>query len=145
MRIDFRGYVPFHSMLQWLPGMFGYCKLYHPRMPEEHAARKVHLPSNHLKHSDFYEHVLGTEGTTCLLPAELHPGTVKMSLFGYDAESDTTLRATTVPVTLHIRPSGFVEDGATPIPPTPDPVYAAFEKAFRNANWSKRKGWPFCL
>ena len=57
MQIDFRGYVPFHSMLQWLPEMFGYCKLYHPRIPEEHAARKVHLPSNHLKHSDFYEHV----------------------------------------------------------------------------------------
>ena len=67
-----------------------------------------------------YNVVLGTEGTTCLLPAELHPGAVKMSLFGYDAESDTTLRATTVPVTLHIRPSGFVEDGTTPIPPTPD-------------------------
>ena len=64
--------------------------------------------------------VLGIDGTTCLLPAELHPGAVKMSLFGYDAESDTTLRATTVPVTLHIRPSGFVEDGTTPIPPTPD-------------------------
>lgn len=67
-----------------------------------------------------YNLVLGTEGTTCLLPAELHPGAMKMSLFGYDAESDTTLRATTVPVTLHIRPSGFVEDGTTPIPPTPD-------------------------
>ena len=39
---------------------------------------------------------------------------VKMSLFGYDAESDTTVRATTVPVTLHIRPSGFVADGDTP-------------------------------
>ena len=67
-----------------------------------------------------YNVVLGTEGTTCLLPAELHPGAVKMSLFGYDAESDTTLRATTVPVTLHIRPSGFVADGDTSIPPTPD-------------------------
>ena len=67
-----------------------------------------------------YNLVLGTEGTTCLLPAELHPGAVKMSLFGYDEESDTTLRATTVPVTLHIRPSGFVADGDTPIPPTPD-------------------------
>ena len=67
-----------------------------------------------------YNLVLGTEGTTCLLPSELHPGAVKMSLFGYDAESDTTVRATTVPVTLHIRPSGFVEDGVTPIPPTPD-------------------------
>ena len=67
-----------------------------------------------------YNLVLGIDGTTCLLPSELHPGAVKMSLFGYDAESDTTLRATTVPVTLHIRPSGFVEDGTTPIPPTPD-------------------------
>ena len=67
-----------------------------------------------------YNLVLGIEGTTCLLPSELHPGAVKMSLFGYDAESDTTLRATTVPVTLHIRPSGFVADGDTPIPPTPD-------------------------
>ena len=67
-----------------------------------------------------YNLVLGTEGTTCLLPAELHPGAVKMSLFGYDAESDTTLRATTVPVTLHIRPSGFVADGDMPILPTPD-------------------------
>ena len=67
-----------------------------------------------------YNLVLGTGGTTCLLPAELHSGSVKMSLFGYDAESDTTVRATTVPVTLHIRQSGFVEDSATPIPPTPD-------------------------
>ena len=67
-----------------------------------------------------YNLVLGIDGTTCLLPSELHPGAVKMSLFGYDAESDTTLRATTVPVTLHIRPSGFVADGDMPIPPTPD-------------------------
>lgn len=67
-----------------------------------------------------YNLVLGIDETTCLLPAELHPGAVKMSLFGYDAESDTTVRATTVPVTLHIRQSGFVADGDTPIPPTPD-------------------------
>ena len=67
-----------------------------------------------------YNLVLGIDGTTCLLPSELHPGAVKMSLFGYDAESDTTVRATTVPVTLHIRPSGFVADGDTPIPPTLD-------------------------
>ena len=67
-----------------------------------------------------YNLVLGIDGTTCFLPSELPPGAVKMSLFGYDAESDTTLRATTVPVTLHIRPSGFVADGDTPIPPTLD-------------------------
>lgn len=64
--------------------------------------------------------VLGFDGTTCHLPAELHVGAVKMSVFGYDAESDTTVRATTVPVTLNIRESGFVGDDDTPIPPTPD-------------------------
>ena len=84
------------------------------------AWKTLHKVVQFTQCEETYNVVLGTEGTTCLLPAELHPGAVKMSLFGYDAESDTTLRATTVPVTLHIRPSGFVEDGATPIPPTPD-------------------------
>ena len=84
------------------------------------AWKTLHKVVQFTQCEETYNVVLGTEGTTCLLPAELHPGAVKMSLFGYDAESDTTLRATTVPVTLHIRPSGFVEDGTTPIPPTPD-------------------------
>ena len=84
------------------------------------AWKTLHKVVQFTQCEETYNVVLGTEGTTCLLPAELHPGTVKMSLFGYDAESDTTVRVTTVPVTLHIRPSGFVEDGATPIPPTPD-------------------------
>ena len=84
------------------------------------AWKTLHKVVQFTQCEETYNVVLGTEGTTCLLPSELHPGAVKMSLFGYDAESDTTVRATTVPVTLHIRPSGFVEDGATPIPPTPD-------------------------
>lgn len=63
--------------------------------------------------------VLGTEGTTLYLPAELHAGAAKMAVFGYDTESDTTVRATTVPVTLNIRESGFEGDDP-PIPPTPD-------------------------
>ena len=84
------------------------------------AWKALHKVVQFTQCEETYNVVLGTEGTTCLLPAELHPGTVKMGLFGYDAESDTTVRATTVPVTLHIRQSGFVEDGATPIPPTPD-------------------------
>ena len=84
------------------------------------AWKTLHKVVQFTQCEETYNVVLGIDGTTCLLPAELHPGAVKMSLFGYDAESDTTLRATTVPVTLHIRPSGFVEDGATPIPPTPD-------------------------
>ena len=84
------------------------------------AWKTLHKVVQFTQCEETYNLVLGIDGTTCLLPAELHPGSVKMSLFGYDAESDTTLRATTVPVTLHIRPSGFVEDGTTPIPPTPD-------------------------
>ena len=84
------------------------------------AWKTLHKVVQFTQCEETYNLVLGTEGTTCLLPAELHPGAVKMSLFGYDEESDTTLRATTVPVTLHIRPSGFVADGDTPIPPTLD-------------------------
>ena len=84
------------------------------------AWKTLHKVVQFTQCEETYNVVLGTEGTTCLLPAELHPGAVKMSLFGYDAESDTTVRATTVPVTLHIRPSGFVADGDTSIPPTPD-------------------------
>ena len=49
---------------------------------------------------EVYSIVLGVDSTNCYLPAELHAGAVKMSVFGYDTESDTTVRATTVPVTL---------------------------------------------
>ena len=84
------------------------------------AWKTLHKVVQFTQCEETYNVVLGIDGTTSLLPAELHPGAVKMSLFGYDAESDTTVRATTVPVTLHIRPSGFVADGDTPIPPTPD-------------------------
>ena len=66
-----------------------------------------------------YNRVLGTENTSCFLPAELTPGTVKMSLFGYDAEATETVRATTVVKTLHIRPSGFEGENSN-VPPTPD-------------------------
>ena len=84
------------------------------------AWKTLHKVVQFTQCEETYNLVLGIEGTTCLLPSELHPGAVKMSLFGYDAESDTTVRATTVPVTLHIRSSGFVADGDTPIPPMPD-------------------------
>ena len=71
---------------------------------------------------EVYSIVLGVDKTSCYLPAELHVGAAKMSVFGYDTEADTTVRATTVPVTLNIRASGF-EGEDTPIPPTPD-LYA---------------------
>ena len=66
-----------------------------------------------------YNRVLGIENTSCFLPAELTPGTVKMSLFGYDAEATETVRATTIVKTLHIRPSGFEGENSN-VPPTPD-------------------------
>lgn len=66
-----------------------------------------------------YNRVLGTEETSCFLPSELLAGTVKMSLFGYDAASSETVRATTVVKTLHIRPSGFNGESSN-VPPTPD-------------------------
>lgn len=82
--------------------------------------KKFHKVVQFSQCDEIYSIVLGFDGTTCYLPAELHVGAVKMSVFGYDAESDTTVRATTVPVTLNIRESGFVGDDDTPIPPTPD-------------------------
>ena len=66
-----------------------------------------------------YNRVLGTENTSCFLPAELTAGTVKMSLFGYDAEATKTVRATTIVKTLHIRQSGFEGENSN-VPPTPD-------------------------
>ena len=79
-----------------------------------------------------YNIVLGVDGTSLYLPAELHVGAAKMSVFGYDTESDTTVRATTVPVTLNIRPSGFVGDDDPPIPPTPD-LYTQLLKKIEEA------------
>lgn len=67
-----------------------------------------------------YNRALGFDGLSCLLPTELHAGAVKMSVFGYDTDNTSGLRATTVPVTLNIRQSGFVGDDDVPIPPTPD-------------------------
>ena len=46
-----------------------------------------------------YNRVLGFDGLSCLLPAELHAGAVKMSVFGYDTESD---RATAFTFRLYI-------------------------------------------
>lgn len=82
--------------------------------------KKFHKVVQFSQGDEVYSSVLGFNGTTCYLPAELHVGAAKMSVFGYDAESDTTVRATTVPVTLNIRESGFVGNDDTPIPPTPD-------------------------
>ncbi len=82
--------------------------------------KKFHKVVQFSQCDEVYSIVLGTDGTYCYLPSELHVGAVKMSVFGYDAASDNTVRATTVPVTLNIRASGFEGDDDIPIPPTPD-------------------------
>lgn len=83
--------------------------------------KKFHKVVQFTQRDETYNRVLGTDGLSCLLPAELHAGVVKMSVFGYDAENTEGLRATTVPITLNIRQSGFVgDDDNSPIPPTPD-------------------------
>ena len=74
-----------------------------------------------------YNRVLGIENTSCFLPAELTAGTVKMSLFGYDAEATKTVRATTIVKTLHIRQSGFEGENSN-VPPTPDLYQQLLEK-----------------
>ncbi len=80
---------------------------------------------------EVYSIVLGVDGTSCYLPAELHVGAVKMGIYGYDTASDNTVRATTVPVTLNIRESGF-EGEEPPIPPTPD-LYTQLLKRIEDA------------
>ena len=70
-----------------------------------------------------YNLILGTDGKSCLLPSECKAGTIKLSVFGYAPSDTKALRATTILVSLHIKPSGFVSDSVTPIPPTPD-LYA---------------------
>lgn len=94
--------------------------------------RRFHKVVQFTQCDETYNIVLGFDGTNCYLPAEFHVGAAKMSVFGYDTESDTTVRATTVPVTLNIRPSGFVGDDDPPIPPTPD-LYAQLLKKIEEA------------
>ncbi|WP_462282207.1 hypothetical protein [Ruminococcus champanellensis] len=94
--------------------------------------RRFHKVVQFSQCDETYNIVLGVDGTSLYLPAELHVGAAKMSVFGYNTESDTTVRATTVPVTLNIRPSGFVGDDDSPIPPTPD-LYAQLLKKIEEA------------
>ncbi len=58
---------------------------------------------------------------SCILPTELVDGAVAISVFG-QIEGDA-VRATTTAYTTNIKKSGFIGDGETPIPPTPD-LYA---------------------
>ncbi len=86
----------------------------------DNSWKPLHKVVQFFQDEDSFFRVLGTDSTSCLLPAELHPGSVKMSLFGYDTAAAETVRATTVIKTLNVRPSGFDGEGANTVPPTPD-------------------------
>ena len=85
----------------------------------DNSWKSLHKVVQFTQDENTYNRVLGTEETSCFLPSELLAGTVKMSLFGYDAASSETVRATTVVKTLYIRPSGFEGENSN-VPPTPD-------------------------
>ena len=55
----------------------------------------------------------------CVVPAELTEGEFELSVFGTKSDG-TAYKATSVPLVEDIYESGFVGDGDTPIPPTPD-------------------------
>ena len=85
----------------------------------DNSWKPLHKVVQFTQDENTYNRMLGNEETSCFLPSELLAGTVKMSLFGYDAASSETVRATTVVKTLHIRPSGFEGENSN-VPPTPD-------------------------
>lgn len=64
---------------------------------------------------------VATQNDTVALPAEITAGALEISVFG--SESSQISRFTVEPLSLIIRASGFVPDGVSPIPPTPD-LYA---------------------
>ena len=97
--------------------------------------KPLHKVVQFCQDEDTFYRVLGIDGTSCLLPAELHPGTARMSLFGYDTAASDTVRATTVVKTLNIRPSGF--EGGVSVPPSPDlyqQLIAQIEDMLKNHN-----------
>lgn len=68
---------------------------------------------------------------TTTLPNELVAGDVDISAFG--EHPVTKVRITTVPVKKRIDKSGFVGDGETPIPPTPDLYSQLIDKVNKTA------------
>lgn len=102
----------------------------------DNSWKPLHKVVQFTQDENTYNRVLGTVETSCFLPSELLAGTVKMSLFGYDAASSETVRATTVVKTLHIRPSGFEGENSN-VPPTPDLYQQLLQKISEKGNDGK--------
>lgn len=68
-----------------------------------------------------YDVLVDEVTNTVTMPNEITVGEVEISVFGVHPE--TGVRLTTIPVKKKVEKSGFVGDGETPIPPSPD-LYA---------------------
>ena len=90
--------------------------------------RTLHKVVQFTQDDEHFHRVLGVDGLSCFLPSELHAGAVRMTVVGYDSEADTTVRATAVPVTLHIRPSGSCAEDVAATPDMYAQLLAEFEK-----------------
>lgn len=75
------------------------------------------------------------ENNHCVLPNELEAGAVSISVFG-SKEDGSAFRETSIPVKVNIVKSGFVGDGETPIPPTPD-LYAQLLEQLKKSGVTK--------
>lgn len=67
---------------------------------------------------------------TAAMPNDVIAGDLMISAFGYDP--DTGVRITSTISVVKVMPSGFVGDGETPIPPTPD-LYAQLVARVNNS------------
>lgn len=78
-----------------------------------------------------YNKVVDAVTNTVILPNEIVAGTVEISAFG---EHPTTgVRITSIAVKKTVDKSGFVGDGETPIPPTPDLYAQLLDKVNKTA------------
>lgn len=83
----------------------------------------LHKVVQFTQHDKTYNLDLGTDKNTCGVPMEIRAGHVCVSVFGYSSDCDNALRATTAPITICVKKSGFDSEGKCPVPPTPD-LYA---------------------
>lgn len=61
---------------------------------------------------------VATQNDTAALPAEITAGALEISVFG--SKAGQASRYTVEPLQVTVRASGFVSDGVSPVPPTPD-------------------------
>lgn len=74
-----------------------------------------------------YNVLVDPVSSTVIMPNEIEAGDVYISAFG--VHPNTGVRITSVPIKKTVDKSGFVDNGETPIPPTPD-LYAQLIKSF---------------